>query len=252
MSAGYDIYCTTLSQEGRIYQLEYAEKAVESGSTSMGIVFSDGVILLSEKIRQSKAIVYGSNPTIYPIAPNIEIAICGLIPDGRNIISRAKLEASSYLKTYGIEISGQILTERLAIYVHAHTCHWSIRPFGCCVLIASYDKDNKYHLFMLENSGNFYEYFSCAHGKGRQFVKAEVEKDNFSIRNKNVKDGLDDALKIIIKSYEGEKETEYDVGIISVGSNNNHSVIDHNIIATEVNKLKDEVKNEKMDIEKEK
>ena len=252
MSAGYDIYCTTLSQEGRIYQLEYAEKAVEAGSTCMGIIFSDGVVLLSEKIRQSKAIVYGSNPTIYPIAPNIEIAICGLIPDGRNIISRAKLEASSYLKTYGIEISGQILTERLSIYVHAHTCHWSVRPFGCCVLISSFDKDGKYHLFMLENSGNFFEYFSCAHGKGRQFVKAEVEKDNFKIRNLNVSDGLEQALKIIIKSYEGEKETEYDIGIISNESNGKSFLVDKEIVKEKVERIKKEVKEEKskMDVDK--
>ena len=252
MSAGYDIYCTTLSQEGRIYQLEYAEKAVESGSTCMGIIFSDGVILLSEKIRQSKAIVYGSNPTIYRISPNIEIAICGLIPDGRNIISRAKLEASSYLKTYGIDISGKILTERLSIYVHAHTCHWSVRPFGCCVLISSFDKDGKYHLFMLENSGNFFEYFSCAHGKGRQFVKAEVEKDNFKIRNLNVNDGLEQALKIIIKSYEGEKETEYDIGIISNESKGKSFLVDKEIVKEKVERIKKEVKEEKskMDVDK--
>jgi 20S proteasome subunit alpha 7 len=252
MSAGYDIYCTTLSQEGRIYQLEYAEKAVESGSTCMGIIFSDGVILLSEKIRQSKAIVYGSNPTIYRISPNIEIAICGLIPDGRNIISRAKLEASSYLKTYGIDISGKILTERLSIYVHAHTCHWSVRPFGCCVLISSFDKDGKYHLFMLENSGNFFEYFSCAHGKGRQFVKAEVEKDNFKIRNLNVNEGLEQALKIIIKSYEGEKETEYDIGIISNESKGKSFLVDKEIVKEKVERIKKEVKEEKskMDVDK--
>ena len=250
MSAGYDTSCTTLSQEGRIYQIEYANKAVENSSTVLGIIFNDGVVLISEKIKQSRAIVSGSNPSIYSVAPHIGIAICGLLPDGRNIVSRAKLEASSYLKTYGIPISGQILAERLSIYVHAHTCHWGARPFGCCVFISSYDTDKKYHLYMLENSGNFYEYYSCATGKGRQIVKSTVEKDNFAIRDNLIQDGLKKVLKIIIKSYEGEKDTEYDVGIISSGSNNRHTVIEHNIISTEVEKLKDEIKNEKMDVEK--
>ena len=103
---------------------------------------------------------------------------------------------------------------------------------------------------MLENSGNFYEYYSCATGKGRQIVKSTVEKDNFAIRDNLIQDGLKKVLKIIIKSYEGEKDTEYDVGIISSGSNNRHTVIDHNIISVEVEKLKDEIKNEKMDVEK--
>ena len=250
MSSGYDTSCTTLSQEGRIYQIEYANKAIENSSTVLGIIFKDGVVLISEKIRQSKAIVSGSNHSVYSVAPHIGMAICGLLPDGRNIVSRAKLEASSYLKNYGIPISGQILAERLSIYVHAHTCHWGARPFGCCVFISSYDTDKKYHLYMLENTGNFFEYYACANGKGRQIVKATVEKDNFEIRENTVQDGIKKALKIIIKSYEGEKETEYDIGVISEGSKNSHQVIDNNFVMTEVNKLKDEIKQEKMDVEK--
>ena len=250
MSAGYDTSCTTLSQEGRIYQIEYATKKIENSSTVLGIIFNDGVAIVSEKIKESRAIVSGSNPTIYSIAKHIGIGICGLLPDGRNIVSRAKLEASSYLKNYGIPISGQILAERLSIYVHAHTCHWGARPFGCCVFISSYDTDKKFHLYMLENNGNFFEYFACAEGKGRQIVKATMEKDNFEIRNCNINEGLKKVLKIIIKSYEGEKETEYDVGVISVGNNYQHDVIHKDFIQEEVKKIKDEIKVEKMDVEK--
>ena len=250
MSAGYDTSCTTLSQEGRIYQIEYANKKVESSETVLGIIFKDGVVLISEKVKQSRAIVSGSNPTVYSVAPHIGMAICGLLPDGRNIVSRAKLEASSYLKNYGIPISGQILAERLSIYVHAFTCHWGARPFGCCVFISSYDTDKKYHLYMLENTGNFFEYYACANGKGRQIVKATIEKDNFAIRDNIIQEGLKKVLKIIIKSYEGEKETEYDVGVISEGSKNKHTVIDNNFVSAEVQKLKEEIKQEKMDVEK--
>ena len=250
MSAGYDTSCTTLSQEGRIYQIEYATKKIENSSTVLGIVFNDGVVIVSEKIKESRAIVSGSNPTIYSVAKHIGIGICGLLPDGRNIVSRAKLEASSYFKNYGVPISGQVLAERLSIYVHAHTFHWGARPFGCCVFISSYDTDKKFHLYMLENNGNFFEYFACAEGKGRQIVKATMEKDNFEIRNCNINEGLKKVLKIIIKSYEGEKETEYDVGVISVGNKYQHDVIHKDFIQEEVKKLKEEIKNEKMDVEK--
>ena len=215
MSSGYDTSCTTLSQEGRIYQLEYATKAIDNASTVLGIIFKDGVVLISEKIKQSRAIVSGSNHTVYSVAPHIGMAICGLLPDGRNIVARAKLEASDYLKNYGIPISGKILAERLAIYVHQFTCHWGARPFGCCVFISSYDTDKKYHLYMIENSGNFFEYYCTATGKGKQIVKATVEKDKFALREKTVNEGINEALKIVIKSYEGEKETEYDVGVIN-------------------------------------
>ena len=103
---------------------------------------------------------------------------------------------------------------------------------------------------MLENTGNFFEYYSCANGKGRQIVKATLEKDNFAIRENTVQEGIKKVLKILIKSYEGEKETEYDIGVISAASNNLHQVIDNNFVSSEATKLKEEIKQEKMDVDK--
>ncbi len=40
MSIDYDYSCPTHSQDGRIYQLEYAEKAIETAPNVIGIVFS--------------------------------------------------------------------------------------------------------------------------------------------------------------------------------------------------------------------
>jgi 20S proteasome subunit alpha 7 len=246
MSLGYDYSCTTLSQEGRIYQLEYAEKAIENASTAMGIVFSDGVVLASEKIKSSKTIVSGSNQTIYNITPNIGMAICGHLPDGRNLATRAKQEAQAYLKNFGVEISGKILAERLSLYVHSHTLYWSMRPFGACAMISSYDNDGKFHLFMVESNGNFFEYFSSVHGKGRQFVKTEVEKDNFALKNKKTVDGLYDVVKILIRSYEGEKETEYDLSVITnVNNKFYHQIVDKKYVTELVTRAKEQVKQER-------
>jgi len=246
MSFGYDYSCTTLSPEGRIYQIEFAEKAIESASTAVGVVFSDGVLLASEKIKGNKTIVSGSNPTIYSVAPHIGLAVCGHLPDGRNLVQRAKSEAQSYLKTFGVEITGKILAERMALYVQSHTLYWSLRPFGACAMISSFDSDNLFHLYMVESNGNVFEYYSCSHGKGRQFVKTEVEKDNFSLKNKKIQDGMYDVLKILIRSYEAEKETEYDISAI-VESNGRyfHQVVDKAYVAELVKRAKAEVEQER-------
>ena len=79
MSFGYDYSCTTLSQEGRIYQLEYAEKAVESAPSCMGVVCSDGVLLLSEKVRLYKKVKYFFT---FKISHNLRcLSISGLVKD---------------------------------------------------------------------------------------------------------------------------------------------------------------------------
>lgn len=245
MSLGYDNSCTTLSQEGRIYQLEYAEKAIENSSTTMGVVCNGIVILASEKIRQSKTMTAGSNKTIYSVAPHIGLAICGHLPDGRNIKSRAKGEAEGYLKHYGVEITGKILADRIAQYVQAHTLYWGYRPFGACVMISSWDKDNSPHLYMVEANGNYYEYFSCAHGKGRQFVKTEIEKDDFAIRKKNPESALYEAVKILIRSFEGEKETEYDLSVIAADTKGFHEVLKKDRVKEIVSKAKTEIEAER-------
>lgn len=250
MSFGYDFSCTTLSQEGKIYQLQYAEKAIENAPTVMGIVFSDGVLLASEKIRQNKTLVRGSNQTVYSVTPTIGLAVCGHLPDGRNLTSRAKSEAQNYLKTFGLEISGKILAERISLYVQAHTLYWTMRPFGALAMISSLDKDGKYHLYMVESNGDMFEYYSCSHGKGRQFVKTEVEKDNFSLKNKATSAGLFDVIKILLKSYEGEKDIEYDISVISKDTNGYHQLVDMNVIEENVRRAKETIeKEEKMQID---
>lgn len=241
MSFGYDYSCTTLSQEGRIYQLEYAEKAIEAAPSSLGITCKDGIILLTEKIRQNKTLVKGSSPTIYSLANNIGIAVCGHLPDGRNIVSRAKQEVKSYYQNFGIEISAKILAERIALYVQTHTLYWSMRPFGAIVMISSFEKDSP-HLFMIEGNGNCFEYYNCAQGKGRQFLKAEVEREIYDFRNKNCSDSLENALKILIKSYEGEKETEYELSVVSREQKGLHKIMKYDDLVSLVEKVKAEIK----------
>ena len=46
------------------------------------------------------------------------------------------------------------------------------------------------------------------------------------------------------------KKMKHDVGVISVGNNYQHDVIHKDFIQEEVKKLKDEIKAEKMDVEK--
>ena len=42
---GYDRAIVTFSPDGRLFQVEYAREAVKRGTTSLGVVFSEGVVL---------------------------------------------------------------------------------------------------------------------------------------------------------------------------------------------------------------
>ena len=58
-----------------------------------------------------------------------------------SIVEYAKKECEAYRKNYGVPITGLILTERLAVYVHMHTLYGQLRPLGCEIFISSFDEE---------------------------------------------------------------------------------------------------------------
>ena len=48
--AGYDYSAGVFSPDGRIFQIEYAAKAVENSGTAIGLKCRDGIVLAVEKV----------------------------------------------------------------------------------------------------------------------------------------------------------------------------------------------------------
>jgi len=178
--SGYDLSPTTFSPDGRVFQVEYAGKAVEKSGTAIGIKCRDGVVLGVEKVVISKMLVPSSNRRIQTVDLHAGLAMSGLAADARQLVNKGREESRSYKSFYGTPIPGSVLADRLAGHVHSHTLYWYLRPFGCAALIAAYDEEKHGELYMIEPSGISYRYFACAIGKNRQGCKTELEKLPFS------------------------------------------------------------------------
>mmetsp|Transcript_3239 Transcript_3239/g.4386 ORF Transcript_3239/g.4386 Transcript_3239/m.4386 type:complete len:255 (+) Transcript_3239:64-828(+) len=175
--AGYDLSVTTFSPDGRVFQVEYAGKAVENSGTSLAICCKDGIIFAVEKFLNSKMLVPGTIKRTFPVSRTAGIAVAGLLADSRQLVSRARSEAQQYISSYGEEIPPEVLAERIGLFVHAYTLYWSIRPFGCAILLGCVDKETKVpSLFCIEPQGAVSKYSGTACGKGKQAAKTEIEK----------------------------------------------------------------------------
>ena len=119
----------------------------------------DGVILASEKMLHSRLLKEDSNRVIHHIDNHIGVVITGNLPDGKNVLHRAKKEAESYRDNYGIPITGKVLVERVSMYIHAHTLYGSYRPLGVGMIICACD-DNEYSLYMVDSSGAYFVTFT--------------------------------------------------------------------------------------------
>lgn len=196
IGSGYDLSPSTFSPDGRIFQTEYAQKAVDSGGTVIGLKCKDGVVLGLEKPVQSKLLVKGSGKRLFHVDKHIGAAVAGLLPDGRQIINQAVDEASNFKRVYGKAIPGHVLTERIASYVHLFNLYWYARPYGASVLFGCFD-DNGPGLYLIETSGVAHKYFGAVAGKGRQAAKTQIEKLQMS--ELSCRDGLLELAKILYK-----------------------------------------------------
>jgi len=177
MGSGYDLSVTTYSPDGRVYQVEYAQKAVEASGTALAICFKDGVLFATEKLLKSKMLVPGTGKRTYPISRHAGIVIAGMVPDGRQVVNRSRSEIENYKNAYAETMPADQLADRLGQYFHAHTLYWSYRPFGCMALMGCVDPETKKpSLHMIEPSGLVYKYRGTAVGKGKQAAKTEIEK----------------------------------------------------------------------------
>ncbi|MCD6481514.1 MAG: proteasome subunit alpha, partial [Thermoplasmata archaeon] len=89
----YDRAITVFSPDGRLFQVEYAREAVKRGTTTVGVKFKDGVVLVVDKRITSRLIEPDSIEKIFKIDDHIGCATSGLVADARALVERARIEA---------------------------------------------------------------------------------------------------------------------------------------------------------------
>lgn len=215
IGTGYDLSASTYSPDGRIFQVEYATKAVDNSGTSLGIRCKDGVVVALENLKHSKLLTPVSkavqNGRIQAADAHVGCASSGILADGRHVIGRAKEECKSYRDIYRSGIRANIIAERIGMYVQAYTLYSSVRPFAASVIVASMDQYDGPQLYMVEPSGLYWGYNGCAAGKGRAIVKTELEKLDF--QQLTVREAVKHAARIINLAHDESKDRDYELEV---------------------------------------
>lgn len=147
--------------------------------------------------------------------------ICGLITDGRSVVSYALKEAQNYRRQYGETIPLKILNERLSSLFHAYTLYSAVRPFGVCVILTTWTEQNGAEMYCIEPSGVSFGYFGCATGKAKQAAKTEIEK--LKLESLSTRELLNEASKIIFRVNEDstDSDTKFKLELSWVGKDTN-------------------------------
>mmetsp|Transcript_9593 Transcript_9593/g.28054 ORF Transcript_9593/g.28054 Transcript_9593/m.28054 type:complete len:249 (+) Transcript_9593:61-807(+) len=211
IGTGYDQSTSTYSPDGRVFQIEYAQKAVDtSGSTAIGIKCVDGVVLGVEKQLVSKMMVEGSHRRTFNLDEHAGMAVSGVQADARNIMNRGRSEARQFKQTYGDPIPGEVLSNRIAGYMHLHTMYWWLRPFGAAVLLGAYAEDGP-ELYDVDPSGLSYRHFATAIGKGKTAAKSQLEKLDLSTIT--CRKAVNELAKIMYSIHDEVKDKQFELEI---------------------------------------
>lgn len=237
IGTGYDLSASTYSPEGRVFQIEYAGKAVDKSGTSIGVRVSDGVVLGVEKLILSKMLVPGSNRRVFHIAKHCGLAATGAMADARQIVNQARDEAKDYKGFYGDPVPLKYLTERVAGWVQAHTLYASARPFGVAALIGGVDANGP-QLYMIEHSGVSYGYYACAVGKGREQAKTELEK--LKLSEMTAREAVNAIAKIIYEVHDEIKDKEFELELswVCTESGNVHQLVPKELVDKAIEEAK--------------
>ncbi len=199
---------------GKVVQLRYAQKAINKGSTIIGLRNSKGVVLIVSKPITSKLHVRESNHRIQKIADNVFMAYTGLLPSGFFIASQVKKDVDNYKQRYNSEITIKSLSESLSRFLYLFTQYNGLRVVGANFL-AIVREENRFALLAGDCSGKVTEYSGFAYGIGSQRAQTEIEK--LELESLEINELVENGIRTLYKCHDALSDPEFsiEVGIIS-------------------------------------
>jgi proteasome alpha subunit len=189
------------SPDGHLLQVEYAEKTIRLGSSSIGIVCADGVFILADKRMDDKLVVPSSASKIYEVDSHIISSIAGIMSDARVLIEKAQVSAQQHRVTYDSPIEPESVIKEISDLKQQFTQYGGARPYGAALMIGGV-VEGKPSLFTSDVTGNYFSYFANAIGENDDRIKTKL-RENYR-KDLTIKKGVNLALDIF-KEIQGDK-----------------------------------------------
>ena len=211
---GYDRAATMFSPDGHLLQVEYAEKTVKLGSSSIGLVCKDGIVVIADRRIRDNLIAPESANKVYEIDEHIVATAAGILSDARILVDKAQVLAQQNRVTYNSPIEPISIIKMVADNMQFSTQYGGLRPFGVAVMLGGVNK-GKAHLYTTDVTGNFLAYRSNAIGENDEKIKEILRKD---FRDEmTIEEGIRFIMKIFKEILEKNFDVKrFDVGIVSM------------------------------------
>lgn len=201
------------SPDGRLFQVEYARTAVSRGTTALGVVYDEGVLLAVDKRMSTSLVDAESIEKIFQIDDHIGIASSGFAADVNKLVDFSRREAQRHRTIYGEAIDVSTLVKKICDLKQLYTQYAGLRPFAASFLVAG--AGDKSELMDTDPGGFSTKWYATAIGAGKKTAEEIFEKEY----KRTIK--LEEAMELVLKAIQATREEPIDtmsIGIATISS----------------------------------